>query len=268
MGPLTQAMVGVGERLRAAGFPDRDPVLRALFVEGRAVPTADARAHLPGGAWTTRLVRDDEGQTAAAGRIHATEAGLLWADTPERQAMPHAVPATDAIDADICRALPEGRVRQHLDLGGGAGRVALHAARHARRLVALDPRPRCQLALRRTLALSGATHAEVQGLAPVDAAATGPCQRLSARLPVEDLELLPHVLHQDAIAVVWVEGAAADAVVETLHAAFGARPWAGRWRPGDGGGLLLLQADVGPAWGRVPEGAPLSGDTTRALLGG
>lgn len=151
---------------------------------------------------------------------------------------------------------------------GGAGLVALHAAHHARRVFALDPRPRCQLALRRTLALSGATHAEVQGLAAVDAAATGPCQRLSARLPPEDLELLPHVLGPDAIAVVWVEGGSSDTVVETLHTAFGARTWAGRWRPGDEGGLLLLQADVGPAWGRVPEGTPLCGDATRALLGG
>ena len=112
-------------------------------------------------------------------------------------------------------------------------------------------------------------HITAEGLQPVDAATTGLADRVTARLEQGDLALLPHVLHLDGVALVHVHGGDGGAVAETLHAAFGTRPWAGRWRAtGPTGGLLLLLADGDPGWGPIPDGIRLGPDTTVALLGG
>lgn len=271
MGRITSATAEVGERLRALGYPDAPGAGLAarLFSAGESVPTAEARRVLPGGAWGARLLRDDAGQTVATGRVLAQGGALLWLDTPTRAAGDHGVPCPDAIDADLCAALPTTRARRHLDIGGGTGAVALFAARSARQVHALEPRERCALAQRRSVSLSGLTHVRTDALAAIDAATTGTADRLTARLPLEDLALLPHVLDLHGLAIVHVQGGSAGAVVDALHAAFGARPWAGRWRPGpNDAGLLLLRTDDTPGWGPVPEGARLEPDSTLAWLGG
>jgi hypothetical protein len=208
-----------------------------------------ARPKRPAASWPTA--------TPCSGRARA------------RARAAHGVPSPDALDAELCTALPTGRVKRHLDIGGGAGAVAVFAAGSARQVTALEPRERCSLALHRSVALTGLRNVTVQGLQPVDAATTGLANRVTARLELDDLALLPHVLHIDGTALVHVRGGDGGAVVETLHAAFGTRPWAGRWRAdGPDNGLLLLLADGDPGWGRIPDGVPLGPDTTVALLGG
>ena len=271
MGRISAATAEVGERLRSQGYPlaPQAQVARQLFDAGDPVPTTDARAALPGGAWGARLVRDEDGHTHATGRILTHGSTLLWADTRARARAPYGVPSPDAIDAELCTALPSRPVRRHLDIGGGIGAVALFAASTARQVTALEPRERCTLALHRSISLSGQAHITAEGLQPVDAATTGLADRVTARLEQGDLALLPHVLHLDGVALVHVHGGDGGAVAETLHAAFATRPWAGRWRAtGPTGGLLLLLADGDPGWGPIPDGIRLGPDTTVALLGG
>ncbi|GMA26984.1 methyltransferase [Arenivirga flava] len=147
---------------RALGRLERSPrtTLAALFLLGDPVPAADAAAALPAlgidGAVELGLLRVADGSAAAALDLqpyafrdrHGEGHWWLLSDLGERMRGGEPLPedhvlgiggATLTLSGLIPPARPDGgRFAAALDLGTGCGIQALHAARHADRVVATD----------------------------------------------------------------------------------------------------------------------------------
>lgn len=298
----------VGAALRAAGYADR-PVARALgmlawtgydldgewwerrslaegrlgalvelLIRGRRLPLAIAADALPPQAWALGLIEDDGRDAWATATVLPMDGDLICTDRPERSEAGDGLFLPDSTTLALRRCLPPRRVGRHLDLGSGAGAVAVAAARLADRTLAVDLNPRAAHACLRTAALSG-----VEGLAAVTARvedleldarfdritfvlpllvamprhAGAPVHTVADRpeLLVAVLRRLPELLAPGGLALLYAQEHAGDsALAEAADEAFGDRPWRGVFwwdHPGDPdtgeprAGVLALRADAG-----------------------
>jgi len=148
------------ERALARREPSALATLARLFVLGRPVPQAEAAAALPAlgvaGAIELGLLTLDESTGTAAPAVDLRPYGFVDAAGPAEWwivsdlgelALGHALPEDHVLGVGGASLTLSGLMLQTpvdtaLDLGTGCGIQAMHAARHARRVVATDISPR------------------------------------------------------------------------------------------------------------------------------
>ncbi len=315
----------VGEALRAAGYADRS-VARALgvlawtgpdldgpwwrrrnlargrlgglvelLIRGRRLPLALAAELLPAAAWELELIEDDGRDAWATATVLPMGGDLICTDRPERSEGGDGLFLPDSSTLALRRCLPPRRVRRHLDIGSGAGAVAVAAARRADETLAVDLNPRAAAACLRSAALSGVEGLSAETASLRELSGVGRFERLSFVLPLlvamprhagapvhtvarssglllETLGRLPGLLGPGGLALLYAqEHTGARGLAEVLGQAFGERSWRALYwwdYPGDAAagepraGVLALRADApgGLRVARKPE--PPLGATT------
>lgn len=233
-GPLAARFQAVGDALLAAGFPDDTPVLRALFVDGEAVPPEVAHGALPAAAWQTLVVKDTAAGTVATGRLTRRGELLVWNDPGE--------PTGED-------ALPESLSGRWLAVGPSIALPAALAGRGAR-VRAVAPSPRAGMAVKRTAMLSGVEGVDVWTGPLEEAPSLGRYAGVAGAIPFSCIDILNPILDIDGDAVLRImdpPDEPAD-LAAAIHASFAERPWSGGWGPA---GRLVLRADDDPGWRRL-----------------
>lgn len=224
-----------------------------VFLQGRAVDRHRAAHLLPERVEGWGLLQ--EGPTRVRARrsvVPLTGRELVCADVPGVAVNhPDSVFLPDSSSLALRRVQPRFPVERHLDLGSGAGAVALAAADWCRELHLVDINERAGPMARASFALSGRRQPHVWTGSVGDATMIEPVDRLSFVLPLlvpwegmdtapvhtlaedeglleETLALLPLLLGEGGLALLfcqaWTPSASPAAL---LDAAFGARPWRG-----------------------------------------
>jgi precorrin-6B methylase 2 len=163
----------IGERLdepmrapmrawNARRLPEAAAVLARLFVLHDPVTRDEAARPLgPLARWIAAGLIDETG-AGITSRAHLAFAGglLLFGD---RTATGDGVPALNGVTPLLARAaIPRRRIDTALDVGCGAGALALALAGVARRVIATDVNPRALAWTRFNARLNGVTHVEVR----------------------------------------------------------------------------------------------------------
>ncbi len=270
-----------------------------VLIRGETRPPGALDGTLGRDAREAGLIADRPHCSYVDGTLLPLDEDLIFTDRADRSFTGHdSLFLPDSTTLAIRRCLPATAVRRHLDLGSGAGAVAVRAGRRADVTVALDINPRAALACQRTAALSGVEGVQAwtgDALAAGALCDDGAFERVSFVLPLmltwegmaelgplhtiaqstellaDLVRLLPRLMAPGGLALLycqdWVGG---QPIPDALDGAFGARPWrAVHWWGHEGevgertvrAGVLALVADQGCGWAEVRNEAPDHGES-------
>ena len=259
-----------------------------LFIRGARVPRPDARAVLPEAAWEAGLLREHRGDALSNGTLVPLGEDLIWTDRPERSSRPDGLFLPDSTSLALRGCLPMVPVGRHLDLGAGAGTVAMRAARVARQTIALDLNPRSAEACLVSAVLSGVQGLEAHTLPAEEAVGLGRFDRVTFALPLlvpvghpestpiptlaadnqllsQVIGVLPRLLAPGGLSLFYCQSFVGEGSLSTvLQAAFDGRPFrAVLWRDHEGpppAGVLAVRADIEGGFAELPFEGPEFGD--------
>ncbi len=254
-------------------------LVRLLICGDRLTPSEAAA--LPQAAWEAELLVQVRQRVMARAMVVPMDGDLIWTDRASRSEQPDGLFLPDTTTQALRRCLPPRRVARHLDAGAGAGAVTVAAARLAEETLAVDLNPRSAPACALTAALSGVPGIRGRTARAQDLGGEAPFDRLTFVLPllvpvarhegaqihtvaesptllVETLELLPGLLKEGGLALLYTQDHAGELPLpEAIDRAFGGRDWRGVFwedHPGDESqgepraGVLAIRADGEWGW--------------------